>query len=334
MKERAGDPWDALKRMPPRGWDTTDRVWGRIVEGDKWVVHLMETGPLLSEDCESWMLADPPELIGGHVLRVSGSVPGSFFQADGKDLLDDLVSLVEEGGGTPYRHDAQRFIRVRGEEVRRLFCRYGPLNWCSCKRAPAGHPASDPERCGPIRPEPMIFWWRLGHEVRAFLHLAADLHAGLDGRMEDWATIIRSPQQSHRLYTAEEFENWVEGCTWYPSQLLSSSIRKWSTLSDVQQNLRWPEGESPELRVYHASNPVYGAIAFHLALTACGIPGLARCSICKSLYPREQHPNPRRRNYCSEPCRRAGDALRKRQKRTLEVGKGRGRRSMLAKTSR
>lgn len=307
------DPRDRVKRMPPRGFDDSDRVWARIVEGDEWTFHRIGNEPALSKSIDPVVLAEPPELLG-HVLHLSGKSPGTFHAANGKELLDDLVALVEVGDQVPFRHDPGRFVQEMGGAVERLYMKYGPLNWCSCSKGPLGHPASVRDKCRPVRPEPMVYWWRVAHQARSILLLASEIHDGSDGSLEEWGTALLSPHQSYRFYTAEEVKAWVDGWSWRPRELLAGQVRRWLGLC-VAYGIVWKEEGPARVPVYHALNPVYGAIAFHLAIAVCAIPGVARCSECGTIYPRSTLPNPRRRNYCSDSCRKRADAKRQRRNR-------------------
>jgi hypothetical protein len=285
------DPTDRLKRLP-RGFDDSDRVWGRIVQRDEWAftlgrVELVDDsrhGPSIRYDVQ------PVDRDRYRQRRPDVEL----VESDGRQLIEEVFDVVEG-----FRDDREGFVAERGPNVLTFARRRGPLRLCARHGAPLGHGHDDDRddpRCLFGGLEPLSIWWGVGRRALAIRDLAVAVHRGGYGEPSDWAAL--GFERGHGGRPARE--------------QLASAVNLALASAAPRPALRWGGG-APEFRPFTSLNaPVYAAIVVQLALVVARVGGLAVCSICGRPFPimdRERRPRSDRRAYCSQPCRKLGRAL-------------------------
>lgn len=245
--------------------------------------------------------------VGGHALMLLGrSKPRARLREQNTArLLDDFFSLVEVVEGRPRP-------KISAAEVRKLACRYGPLEWCGEHGAPfrwfrrmeraggwvwkppgalktwkvANRPEPDEiggrcqlgwpgSPCRPWHPEPIELWKAVALEAVAIRNLAGDLHANRPGETEDWGVVFRAQARGIRpeVAASEVGED--------PKRAFAHVMEVRLSQADLCLGFRWRDDH---FAVVEASrppgSPLYAAIMYQLAILAMNWDGRARCVLC------------------------------------------------------
>lgn len=169
--------------------------------------------------------------------------------------------------------------------------------------------------------EPLAAWRQFSRHARALLNIAAQLHQGQVGRLEDWRIVYErsgSPRPAPWWEQDVQIEKWK----------VANVVNEWLELGNVRLRARWDEA-GPSVTL--AGGGLFGALACQLLLTISRTDGLAICSACGVPYVPHRRPVAKRRRYCEACGRRA--AMRdssmeyRRRNRQRERGEGRQRKS-------
>jgi hypothetical protein len=222
----------------------------------------------------------------------------------------------------------EQFIKIANspkETIRRRVLRYarqwGVLRICNLHRKPLSH--TEPvefgrwvfedyaKRCflleeGGKHWEPISAWQSYAKQARAILNLAASLHLGRVGSMEDWAVVTRTrnPRNLEELYDRNAARHTI-----------ASAVDIWLRWGAVEVNFNW---DDPKPTVVIGSNNLFGNLAVQLMLAAGRTQGFVSCSACGNQYIPKRRPRIGERHYChncgrAAAVRDASAAYRKRQ---------------------
>jgi len=178
--------------------------------------------------------------------------------------------------------------------------------------------------------EPLRSWARVSRRARALLNIAARLHGGARGPVEDWHLLLGGDETieswSSRRKQTELSDDHIR--RYYGSRLneersrLSGQLNDWLELGNVRPVLTWAQ-QGPELRTW--IHGLFGAIALQLVLAVARTEALAICSHCARSYLPKRKPVEGKRRYCDE-CRTNGipmrDAMADRRARKQEESAG------------
>ncbi len=263
------------------------------------------------------------ELRGDRLVSQYG--PKSRWKEPGPGLLEEFVNLtrgdelnyaaVERYAkrwgtlgickhGKPYTHLRDGpvlniHIRGRGDDDSRLLHGCPPLGY-----APRKKPVTNPELW-----EPLVAWESFSRSARAVMNVAAQLHQGDPGNVEDWymlighdSTLERWTEERTRYMAAQEWRGtWrsrISSERWWVSNL----VNFWLEDGDVRWQCTWEESD---FALTTGVQSLYGAIVIQLALAVGRVEALATCSNCRTAYIPSRKPVEGRRRYCSS-CQDAG----------------------------
>lgn len=129
-------------------------------------------------------------------------------------------------------------------------------------------------------------WRSLAREGQALLAIAARLHAGKVGELEDWRHVILDAYPSHPGY-----EKWVATLWGFLSKKnlranyseFSGAIGRWLSWGEVRFSFWWDEGGNrPKMSI--GSRTLFGHLALELALRVSKHDGFTFCSACGKPY--------------------------------------------------
>lgn len=236
----------------------------------------------------------------------------------GPGLLNDFVEL----------HDAS------AQRVRGYARRWGVLQICARHRPlPSSH-NPPPENAGGARD---VYWcapcgyytdrvpdwdgWELladwrwwSGQAQALLNIAARLHEGEPGRVEDWQRVYeRQPRVDPKRWkrhvagraASSQRARYAAVVVRGERQQLARVLNEWALLGNVRPRFSWSSGgPSIELRA-----DLFGLIALQLLQAVAKTVGLAVCSGCGEGYGLTQRPREGERRYCGG-CRERGVPMR------------------------
>jgi hypothetical protein len=261
-----------------------------MISADLWVSLVDREGrlerPLTSG---RWRIPPAVDVNGDRLVWINDPGPPVRYARSGKELLEHFVRLAD----------------APAERIKAYARRWGVLNICE-HGLPASHnppPVPLPPKallswCRPLGwPanelwEPLEVWRRYSRQMRAFLNIAARLHEGDLGRLEDWRVLY---------YQVEDGPvPWWKRVTAADRRVVTLQLKEWLAIGRVELEPSWDE-EPLALRLGVAG--LFGALAVQLALAISRTDGLAVCSGCGISYIPSRRPKANRRRYCPE-CRR------------------------------
>jgi hypothetical protein len=177
---------------------------------------------------------------------------------------------------------------------------------------PATHnlgPSSEQNRqteqsCFPQPSEPIESWRALARVFRSILNIAAEVHDGRAGNIEDWSILY----PRNRLTAERNANEALAGmCKFHLARVISRLLRK----ANLRPELRWDEtGQKPRIGfAVSVRGELFGILTLELALAVCGQDDFVRCQACGIPYTPQRLPKHGQRNYC-ETCRSTGAPAR------------------------
>jgi len=212
----------------------------------------------------------------------------------GPGLLDAFVSLA----------------KASDEKILSYANRWGPLALCEKHKLPLTHPpVNGIDYCGKLHArsityrdlngnratgkapsEPLESWRNYAAGAKALLNLAASLHLGEPGQLEDWRTLGETEQPTG-ITTKVRREN----ARW----IFSQTVQTWLRNAGIRVVYQWL-GETPELTI--GGQWLFGALSLQLAMAVGQSGGLATCTACSIFYTPSRRPRSGQRHYCAS-CR-------------------------------
>lgn len=221
------------------------------------------------------------------------------------ELLDRFVSL-SNGSASAVKKFASKY-GVLGICEHGLPCTHQscvPINsgW-SCM--PMGWGRGDMANSPTHDPwEPLSSWFSYSARARALLNIAARLHQGKCGLVNDW-------QQIHGTTPSQSLDNPSndnEKRLLIEKWILTGELNHWLSVGGVRPLIEWGLGKgSTQPRIVLSSGRLpfglFGAIGLQLLSAVARSDGLDVCCGCGTAYMPGRRPNPNRRSYCPN-CRK------------------------------
>jgi len=148
--------------------------------------------------------------------------------------------------------------------------------------------------------EPVSVWLHFAARARALIGIAAALHQGKPGALDDWAAIYAQPKPE---YLSENLP---------PAKYhFRLAVQSWIDIGGINLSFRWDQAAAePDLAV---GGGTFAILTFQLVSAITRRQGVAICSNCQKPYLREgRKPQVGRRNFCPDCGPRAASRLRQR----------------------
>jgi hypothetical protein len=169
------------------------------------------------------------------------------------------------------------------------------------------------DRWKPAR-ESIAEWRSTARLVEAILNFGAALSRGLVPDAAD-REVLKGADRRIPWPTNQRV---IDNPSWSDSLRLALHVNRLLALGQVTPEFRWDlSEEEPALEL--RAPTLLGGIALIIATTlAASSDRLYRCDACRSLFMAATKRQRGRRVYCSDPCRKKGATLRKREQRKQE----------------
>jgi hypothetical protein len=153
---------------------------------------------------------------------------------------------------------------------------------------------------------PVDWYLSLAQRCRSVLNIAARLHRGQPGELDDWETIDPRVAEWSDFTTGQGWKKvpyTKEARVEDEREVLGNLLDCWLDLTGTRIRVSWTS-RSPEVGL--APSGVLGAVVTSLVFSVTRSGGLAVCSNCGRAYPPTRRPIAGRRRYCpDEQCQKA-----------------------------
>ena len=304
-----GIPW----WYQPTGSGEIDSIDRRVESGYPSIPPLIEVrdgGVFWSFDPEHQIprvnpLADNTSQLLGHLRAALAALhqrssKRPMLESDRVNLIQqvkDLASFL-----APDRRTLTDFLkleRARPEDVLKYANKHGVLDLCE-HMFPYGNHLSCQPMGWPLDGWTSLETWRRTAGIfAAILRISSDLreNAQSTGRNKDWQVLFSAVQSNNEMRSSV-MTNREHGLN-----MLQLVVNSYLQLGEVTPLLA---RTSPGWKLHFAGNslyPLFGNLAFQLALILCGADVIYTCAGCGTIYVREgdrRRPKSGTRNYCND----------------------------------
>ena len=163
--------------------------------------------------------------------------------------------------------------------------------------------------------EAIASWRERSGQARALVSVAASLHRGELGNLEDWHCLYPAwtadkslwVRRSEMPLAPEQRSLWRREDRTRARMHMRECLNRWLLKADVRPKLLIAYSETESVAL--GGHGLLGALAVQLLYTICRTQGLATCSYCGSAFDPKRRPTAGRRCYC-KACREGGAPVR------------------------